>query len=70
MRHRVCLIKDHELQLWHIAPIWMSGNLALCKLLDLLADHLDASLITSIELKDSLAEEVCSEQVLGKGEHS
>jgi len=65
-RHRVCLVEDHKLELGDVATVGVSGDFALGKLLDLLSDNGDAALITSVQLKNSLAVEIGAEQVFGE----
>ena len=70
MSHRISLIKNHELELWHISPIRIPCNFALRELLDLFSDDLDATFVTSIEFEDPLPVEVSSEKVFSQGQHS
>ena len=67
--HRVSFIEDHELKGWDLSAFWMSCNLSLSELLDLLSDDLDTSFVTSIELEDSLSVEVRSKQIFGQSKH-
>ena len=68
--HRVGFIKDHELKLWYVATIWMSCNFSLCKLLDLVPHDLDASFVTSVQLKDSLSVKVGSKEIFRERQNS
>ena len=61
MRHTVCLVQDHQLQLGDVPTVRMLRNFALGKLLYFIADYLDTSFVTSVEFEDSLSVEVGSE---------
>ena len=69
-RHRVCLVKDHELELRDFAAVWVPRNFPLRELLHLLSDDRDASLVTRIQLENSLSVEICAKKVLCKRQYS
>ena len=61
-RHRVSFIENDDLDLWNVTAVGMSGNLPLSKLLYFFADNSDTSVITCIQLHDSLSVKISTKE--------
>lgn len=64
--HTVSLVQNHELKLWDLATVRMSGDLPLRKLLDFLTHDLNASFVGCVQLKNSLTVKVSPEKFFGQ----